>query len=93
MTLLIFITIIGINLGIISQVILKFVNDMGRFSQVILKVVNDMETFSQAKVVKLTAHVHLGEMSTSIPSLMISISHPHSLMTVMFRSLLQSPDH
>ena len=65
MTLLIFITIIGKNLGIISQVIpkvvndmgtfsqviLKVVNDMGRFSQVILKVVNDMETFSQAKVV------------------------------------------
>ena len=58
MTLLIFITIIGKNLGIISQVIPKVVNDMGTFSQVIPKVVNDMGTFSQVipNVVMIREH-------------------------------------
>ena len=45
MTLLIFITNIGKNFGIISQFIAKVVNGMGTFSQAIPKVVNDMEHF------------------------------------------------
>ena len=45
MTLVIFLTIIGKNLGIISQVIPKVVNDMGTFSQGIPKVVNNMGHF------------------------------------------------